>query len=95
MSLRKTDKCLVNIEVLFKAVLMEHNRQLAKHGIYHATIFEWLCYLTEEIGELNQAAADNEYRQGAPENIYKEAIQCATLALKIAEIFMSEPEAKP
>jgi len=87
MTPKKTDRCLVGIEGLFKAVLMEHNRQLSKWGIQNATIFEWLCYLTEEVGELNEAAAENEYRVGSPEEVYKEAIQVATLALKIAEIY--------
>jgi hypothetical protein len=84
---KKTDKCFVKIDELFKDVQMEHNRQLSKWGIQCVTIFEWLNYLTEEIGELNKAAAENEYRNGSSHEVYKEAIQCATLALKIAEMY--------
>lgn len=87
---RKRDLCFVRIQELFIDCQMEHNRQISKWGIQEVSIFEWLNYLTEEIGELNKAAAETEYRvftTEAKKEVYKEAIQCATLALKIAEMY--------
>ena len=68
-------------------VIDEHNRQISKWGIQTATPFEWLCYLTEEVGELNQAIAEHHYRRGEKEAVIKEAVQVATLTLKILEMY--------
>ena len=61
----------------------EHQKQFKKWGIQKRTLFEWLCYLTEEVGELAEAIAENEYRNGDIEEVKKEAIQVAALAFKI------------
>jgi NTP pyrophosphatase (non-canonical NTP hydrolase) len=39
------------------------------------------------LGELAKAIGEFEYRNGTKEEVAKEAIQVATLALKIAEMF--------
>jgi NTP pyrophosphatase (non-canonical NTP hydrolase) len=80
------DKCLFHCDLLAMAVQKENYRQLDKWDVQERTPFEWLAYLTEEIGELAQAISENEYRDGKKDNIFTEAIQVATLALKIAEM---------
>ena len=45
--------------------------------------------MTEEIGELAQAIAEYEYRQGSRKHVVMEAIQTATLCLKIAEMYIT------
>jgi len=49
-------------------------------------LFEWLTYLTEEVGELAEAISEYEYRKGTSKNISKEAIQVAALATRISAI---------
>lgn len=81
-----TDKELKNIKDLFEEVNREGKFQIEKWGIQSHTIFEWLCFLGEEVGELNEAAAEYYYRGESILRIREEAIQVATLALKIAEM---------
>ena len=81
------DKRLIHIHSLMNVVLTESDRQLSKWGTQNVTSFEWMTYLTEEVGELAQAINEFEYRQGCVADIVKEAIQVATLSLKIAEFF--------
>lgn len=64
----------------------ESARQIEIWGIQRRTAFEWLTYLAEEVGELAAAISEFIYRDGDPENISKEAVQVATLALKIAKM---------
>ena len=68
-------------------VCAEHRRQIAKWGVQSRTAFEWITYLTEEVGELAEAVSEHEYRGGTSAAVVKEAVQVATLALKIAEMF--------
>ena len=49
---------------------------------------EWLMFTTEELGELSEAISDWQFREGHPDKIIQEAIQVATLSLKIAEMFI-------
>lgn len=84
------DQCLIMIDELMARIACEHGRQLGKWGIQSHTLFEWLAYTTEELGELAQAISEHEYRNGKAENIFKEAIQVATLSLKIAEMISME-----
>lgn len=44
-----------------------------------------LAALTEEVGELNQAMIDHDCGTQARENIWKEAVQVAAMAQRIAE----------
>ena len=75
---------------LFPMVKAENRRQVEKWGIQDRNPMEWMCYLTEEAGELAAAIADVVYRDRHKECSVAEAIQVATLALKIAEMFQYE-----
>lgn len=81
------DECLYDNKWILKCISVENGRQLDKWGVQSVSAFEWMTYLTEEVGELAEAISEHEYRNGRKEQIVKEAIQVATLALKIAEIF--------
>ena len=75
---------------LFKLIKSEHIHQIGKWGVQERTIFEWLTYTTEELGELAEAVSDLQYENDFTEiqakRVQKEAIQVATLAIKIAEM---------
>jgi len=86
------DLCLNNIDELTAMVLTENSRQLNLWGVQDRTAFEWMCYLTEEVGEMAEAVSENQYRQGNCHDVVKEAIQVATLALKLAEMYDTEAE---
>ena len=53
-------------------------------------MFEWIAFLTEKVGEVAQVISEWNYRGQPESNVVKEAIQVATLALKIAEMFGAE-----
>lgn len=72
---------------VFHLVQAENERQLAKWGVQDRHPFEWLAYTTEEVGELAQAISGFVYNNEPPQNVVNEAIQTATLCLKIAEMF--------
>jgi len=73
------------MDVLVDLLFKESDDQLRKWGIQEHTVFEWLAFLTEEVGELAQSIADTHFRDGDWMDARDEAIQVATLALKIAE----------
>lgn len=81
-----TDELLINRERLFDDVIVENKKQVDKWGVQTHSLFEWQNYTTEELGELAKAIAEYEYRNGDWKQIYNEAIQVATLSLKIAEM---------
>jgi NTP pyrophosphatase (non-canonical NTP hydrolase) len=85
-----TDKAFDKWPQLVKLVHQENINQLNKWGIQTHTTFEWLTYTTEELGELAKAISEHYYRGGSKEAVVKEAIQTATLALKIAEMYLEE-----
>ena len=97
--MKYTDKKLE--ELPFATMVIEESvKQIDKWGIQTHTLFEWLTYTTEELGELAKAISELEYRSSSPsgelrelckKEIIKEAIQVATLALKIAEM-VKEPK---
>jgi len=64
----------------------ESARQFELHGIQRVSPFEWLTFLAEEIGELAEAITEFVYRDADKEQISKEAISVATLALKISKM---------
>ena len=74
--------------LLFDMVRNESDRQIKKWGIQDRSSFEWLAYTIEELGELSCAISEWDYRNGLRSEVIKEAIQTATLCLKIAEIFI-------
>ncbi len=72
-------------------VYEEHDSQIRKWGYRHLAIYEWLAYATKELGELSAAICDNEYhRNSKRKDIVKEAIQTATLCLKIAAMYSDD-----
>lgn len=75
---------------LFDMVSSENIRQRKKWGVQDRTPFEWLTYITEEVGELAEAISEHEYRRGQPSSVVKEAIQAATLCLKVAEMYLNK-----
>ena len=62
----------------------EDKRQLEKWGNQSHTMFEWLAFMTEEMGELSKAISEWIYRLGDLEEIRDESIQLSTLAMKMA-----------
>lgn len=72
--------------IILMSIEEENQKQLTKWGVQKRTLPEWMLYLTEEVGELAQAIGEITYRNGTVEDVYKEAIQCATLSCKIAEM---------
>ena len=84
-----TDQCFEGMDKLVKDLDREHLRQLNKWGVQTHSMFEWMNYLTEEVGELAEAVSNSEYvgTLMARADAYAEAIQVATLALKIAEMY--------
>jgi hypothetical protein len=81
-----TDESFVKLKSL---ILHENLRQLEKWGVQDHEPFEWLGFATEELGEIANAIGEFQFRwkPGSCENVVKEAIQTATLCLKIAEMF--------
>lgn len=67
-------------------MLVEDLFQLEQWGTQKRSPFEWVNYLVEEVGELAAAISEHVYRDGSREDISKEAIQAATLALKISKM---------
>jgi len=84
---RYKDKGLINDAWILAKISDENFNQMKKWGIEVRSAFEWLTYTAEELGELAKAILEHEYRDGRVEDVVKEAVQVATLALKIAEIF--------
>lgn len=83
------DVCFKTINELIDNMKHENARQIDKWGIQEHTLFEWLAYTTEEIGELSKAISEYVYRKGTLIDIFDEAIQTATLSLKIAEMIIN------
>ena len=83
------DLCLLDESFikLKSLILRENIRQLEKWGIQDHSPSEWLMFTTEELGELAEAIGEWQYRGGLVEDVVKEAIQTATLCLKIAEMY--------
>ena len=86
--MRKYKDCeLLNKDWIIEKVQNESIAQISKWKVQICTPFEWLTYTMEELGELAEAISEYEYREGNKDDIVEEAIQVATLALKIAEIY--------
>lgn len=85
------DKQLEDILNLLEAVKLENLLQIEEFGIQDYTLEWWSTILGEEYGELCKAIIEYYFEQGATLfQIYREAIQVATLALKIAEMSKAE-----
>ncbi len=64
-------------------IRIEDSCQLMKWGNQTFTPDRWMLILTEEIGELSKAVLEARYG-GDLADVHCEAVQCATLCLKIA-----------
>ena len=82
------DLCLNNKQ-LYDMIGDENERQLNKWGIQDHLPSEWVMFTVEELGELAEAIGEWNYRYGDAREVVKEAIQTATLSLKIAEMFQN------
>lgn len=74
---------------IFNMISAEGDKQVKKWGIQNRSPFEWMTYLTEEVGELAEKISEHEYRDGFSVDVVREAIQIATLAAKIAEMYLN------
>ena len=92
--MKLTDRQFVSFYILQEQIYLEHLRQMKKWGVQSHTPSEWLMFITEELGELSQAISEYEYRHGSIEKVIREAIQTATLSLKVAEMYMFQKEVK-
>ena len=81
------DRCFKNFDWILDKIMEENAKQIEKWGVQTHSAFEWLTYTTEELGELAKAISEYEYREGLKDKVVAEAIQVATLALKIAEMY--------
>lgn len=54
------------------------------------TPFEWLTFAAEELGEMAAAISEAEFRGEDSGKVINEAVQTATLCLKIAEMYAVE-----
>ena len=70
-----------------KEIEMENQHQLEKWGVQDHHPFAWLAFANEELGETSKAISEYLYRGGHREDVVTEAIQTATLCIKIAEMF--------
>jgi NTP pyrophosphatase (non-canonical NTP hydrolase) len=77
---------------------IENEAQIKKWGYQEHSLWEWLAFTLEELGELSEAISEQHFRDGNVDDIIKEAVQVATLAIKIAVMCKeqkSELNAKP
>jgi len=85
------DKCFNTYQSKIAPLLEAENlRQIEEWGIQDHEVCEWLAITAEEFGEMSKAIVEYRFGLGLPKNVVKEAIQTATLCLKIAEMFMNE-----
>jgi hypothetical protein len=69
-------------------VLKERWRQDAKWGEQNNDPFTYLAVLSEEVGELAQAALHTKFGGHAAEGLYTEAVHTAAVALAIVECLL-------
>jgi NTP pyrophosphatase (non-canonical NTP hydrolase) len=76
----------IDIGLATNLILKEDERQIEKWGLQDRHLFEWLAYVTKELGELSEAISLYSYFEGNLDNVRDEAVQVATLAIKIAQM---------
>lgn len=72
---------------VWEMIAEENHAQIEKWGVQNHHPYAWLAFLTEEVGELAEAMTEADFRGGRKQDVVKEAIQVATLSMKIAEMF--------
>lgn len=98
------DQALKALVPLTVAVAHESMSQILRWGVQEHTVAEWAVILAEEAGELQKEMCEFHFALKLPETrakadkllgirlrLYREAIQEATLALKVAEM-LGEPD---
>lgn len=95
-----TRKMRTDDEIL-DLVVQERQRQLESWGDQSNTpLFEWMSILGEEYGELCEAVNETCFQhpkhpdRGGRENIIKEAVQVAAVAIAIAEAVQRRGESR-
>ena len=92
MATHLQDKMLENIGDLTLMVMEENVRQVKKWGVQNHSAFIWMAALSEEVGELAEAMLKHELGGEPSQACVDEAIQVATLALKVAEMYKFNKE---
>jgi NTP pyrophosphatase (non-canonical NTP hydrolase) len=69
-------------------ILKERLRQTAQWGEQNHDLPTWLCILTEEVGELSEAILHQKFGGPAAENVVKETVQIAAVALQMLEFLL-------
>jgi len=84
-----------------RSLLEERDRQDAKWGVQDHAPEWWLAILMEEVGELAQAVLETHFDNGptmehvrGTDNIRKEAVQCAAVAMAFIECIDRGPGRK-
>lgn len=83
-----SDKGLILINDIEKMIMIENNKQINKWGYQTHNSGNWLKIINEEMGEVNKAIMEYEYRKGTLEAIIYELIQTTTLLLKLTEMYL-------
>ena len=85
------DLCLKDLygSQVLNMVERENVAQLEKWGVQDHSAELWYMITAEEFGELAMAMLEDIYNPN-PQSVVKEAIQTATLCLKIAEMYQSK-----
>lgn len=94
MRLHWTDLGLHEASRVISEAVDEGKRQERKWGVQTHSPAQWFLILGEEFGELGQAMCAAEFDGKVTSAIHDEAIQVATLALKIADM-ARQAEKKP
>lgn len=85
------DLCLETFNSFISPMIYwENHKQIKKWGIQKHSAATWMLILSEEHGELAQAILQYHYEGKDIDKIIKEAIQAATVAIKIAEMFLAD-----
>ena len=72
-------------ELVIQTIVDERQRQDAKWGQQNHDDYRWLAILTEEVGELAQAALHDEFGGKAAGTLRAELIQVAAVAMSWLE----------
>jgi len=86
-----TDQLLKIRHELYRMVEEESDRQLEKWGLQTHSGPTWATISMEEVGEVAKAILNCEFEHGSRFEVRAEAIQAASLFLKIAEMYDAEP----
>lgn len=86
MSILLTDGELKNMDHIKTVISTENMRQLLKWGIQTHDSYTWIAIITEELGELAKACLEYDDKKVKLKDIHCEAVQLATLSLKMVEM---------